>query len=430
MSATASRRRVLVLGGLGALAAVATPVVVARWRDVDAAVAADSGDGTSASSGLFGSDRLHEVVLAIDDAAFAQALSTYRASGDKAWLEVAVTLDGTTYERCGVRLKGNSTLRRLDADAGPEQYPWLIRLDKVVDGQHHHGVSEVVLRANSSATSLNEAVALDLLAAADLASQDHGYAAVRVGDAAALRLVLEHPGDTWADRVLPGDGILYKAEATGDYTYRGSEPASYDEVFDQESGATDDLAPLVEFLRFVDESSDAEFEAGLPDRLDVEAFATYLALEDLMDNDDAIDGPGNNSYLWWDETAGRMTVVAWDHNLTFGVSNRPGGQGGGRGGAAGGPAPAPGAAAGAPQGGGGGPGGRGANPFVTRFEGVDAFAALVSTASTRLRADLLTGGVAATSLRTWATLLSAEADELVDPATLEEERAAIAAYLD
>ena len=137
----------------------------------------------------------------------------------------------------------------------------------------------MVLRANTSASSLNEAVALDLLAAAGLASQDHGYAAVRVGDATVPRLVLEHPGDTWADRVLPGDGILYKAEATGDYTYRGTDPASYDEVFDQESGATDDLAPLVEFLRFVDESTDAEFEAGLPDRLDVDAFATYLALE-------------------------------------------------------------------------------------------------------------------------------------------------------
>ena len=378
------------------------------------------------------------MVLAIDDAAFAQALSTYRSTGDKAWLEVAVTLDGTTYERCGVRLKGNSTLRRLDADAGPEQYPWLIRLDEVVDGQNHHGVTELVLRANNSASSLNEAVALDLLAAADLASQDHGYAVVRVGDASVLRLVLEHPGDTWAERVLPGDGILYKAEATGDYTYRGTEPASYEDVFDQESGETDDLAPLIELLRFVDESTDAEFEAGLPERLDVGAFATYLALEDLMDNDDAIDGPGNNSYLWWDETASRMTVVAWDHNLTFGVSNRPGGQGGpGRGGAAGAlpPAGADGGAVpqggAAPQGGGGrGPGGRAANPFVTRFEAVPAFATLVAQASTRLRADLFTGGVAATSLRTWSTLLAQEADGLVDAATLEEERAAIAAYLD
>ena len=88
--------------------------------------------------------------------------------------------------------------------------------------------------------------------------------------------------------------------------------------------ADDDLTPLVEFLQFVDESSDADFASGLADRLDVPSFATYLALEDLMDNYDAIDGPGNNSYLWWDRESARMTVVGWDHNLTFGVSNRPG----------------------------------------------------------------------------------------------------------
>ena len=101
---------------------------------------------------------------------------------------------------------------------------------------------------------------------------------------------------------MTGDGILYKAEATGDYTYRGTDPASYEEVFDQESGAEDDLTPLIEFLQFVNESSDADFASGLGERLDVPSFATYLALEDLMDNYDAIDGPGNNSYLWWTPT--------------------------------------------------------------------------------------------------------------------------------
>jgi spore coat protein CotH len=423
---------------------VGAPVAATRWGDrsagstlsgsADAGRTASAVSASSSGTGLFTADRLHEVVLDVTDAQFRQALSTFQESGEKTWLEVTVTLDGTTYERAGLRLKGNSTLRRTGSGAGAEQYPWLIRLDKVVDGQNHDGVTEVVLRANSSASSLNEAVALDLLAAADLASQDHGYAVVRVGDASVLRLVLEHPGDRWAKRVLPGDGILYKAEATGDYTYRGTETASYDEVFDQESGETDDLTPLIELLRFVDESTDVDFEHGLPDRLDVEAFATYLALEDLMDNHDAIDGPGNNSYLWWDGTAGRMTVVAWDHNLTFGVSNRPGGQGAGpggagRGGAAGGQPPARDGAA-APPGGGRGPGGRAANPFVARFEGVPAFASLVSEASTRLRAGLITGGVAATSLQTWSTLLAAEAGDVIDAGTLEQERAAIAAYLD
>ncbi len=323
---------------------------------------ASAASATASGTGLFTADQIHEVVLDLDDATFRQALSTYQESGEKTWVEVAVTLDGTTYERCGLRLKGNSTLRRTDTIGGAEQYPWLVRLDKVVDGQNHHGVTEVVIRVNNSASSLNEAVALDLLGAAGLASEQHSYATIRAGDASALRVVLESPGDTWAQRTMTGDGLLYKAEATGDYTYRGTDPAAYDQVFDQESG-DDDLTPLIEFLQFVNDSSDAGFASGVADRLDVQSFATYLALEDLMDNYDAIDGPGNNSYLWWDREADRMTVVGWDHNLTFGVSNRPGAGGGGRSACRAAPG-----GGGAPAG--GGPGGRAANPLVTRFEAV------------------------------------------------------------
>jgi spore coat protein CotH len=336
-----------------------------------------------------------------------------------------VTLDGTTYERCGLRLKGNSTLRSTGSGAGAEQYPWLVRLDKVVDGQAHHGVTDVVVRVNNSASSLNEAVALDLLAAAGLASEAHSYARVTVGDASALRVVLEQPGDTWAAKTLSGNGILYKAEATGDYTYRGTDPASYEDVFDQESGGDDDLTPLIEFLRFVNESSDADFASGLADHLDVQSFATYLALEDLMDNYDAIDGPGNNSYLWWDSSTSRMTVVGWDHNLTFGVSNRPGaGQGGGGGG---GGMPA-GQGGGMPAGGGRGPGARAANPLVTRFEAVADFATLEAEATTTLRSELYDGGVATASLEKWSSLLAADAGALLDASTLADERASVAGY--
>lgn len=429
------RRRVLLFGGLGALVAVGAPVAVTRWADWSAgATLSDSADGggtasggsvSSTGTGLFTGDRLHEVTIDLDDAAFRQALSTFQESGEKTWLEVTVTLDGTSYERCGLRLKGNSTLRRTDSGAGAEQYPWLIRLDRVVDGQNHAGATEVVIRVNNSASSLNEVVALDLLGAAGLASEQHAYATVRVGDTSALRVVLEPPGKTWAQRTMTSDGSLYKAEATGDYSYRGTDPASYDQVFDVESG-DDDLTPLIEFLRFVNDSSDADFAAGLADRLDVSSFATYLALEDLMDNYDAIDGPGNNSYLWWDEGSGRMTVVGWDHNLTFGVSNRPGAGPGAAGGGGGG-GPAGGAGPGAP-GGGRAPGSRAANPLVTRFEAVPELQSLETAATARLRAELYTGGVASASLEKWSALLAADAGSLLDASTLAAEKAAIAAY--
>ena len=76
------------------------------------------------------------------------------------------------------------------------------------------------------------------------------------------------------------------------------------------------------FLQFLNESDDETFAAELPERLDVDAFARYLAMMDLVANFDDIDGPGNNAYLWYDVATEQFTVVPWDMNLAFGALRR------------------------------------------------------------------------------------------------------------
>jgi spore coat protein CotH len=39
-----------------------------------------------------------------------------------------------------------------------------------------------------------------------------------------LRLVIENPDDTWMAKNFDITGALYKAESTGDYSYRGDDP--------------------------------------------------------------------------------------------------------------------------------------------------------------------------------------------------------------
>ena len=48
--------------------------------------------------------------------------------------------------------------------------------------------------------------------------------------------MIEHPDHVWMAETLEASGALYKAECTGDYSYRGDDPDAYDEVFDQEAG--------------------------------------------------------------------------------------------------------------------------------------------------------------------------------------------------
>ena len=430
-----------------------------------------AGSGASAvkAGSLYDSSIVHDIEVTFDQAAYNAMVDTYASSRDKDWIEATVTIDGTTIKRVGMRLKGNSSLMGLAARGGgggrvggnstgtretPQSLPWLIRLDKYVDGQDYQGHTELVVRGNTSATSLNEAVALELIGLAGAATQDAFATRFSVnGGPEVLRLAIENPNDEWEEANFDTDGILYKAESTGDYSYRGDSPASYDEVFDQETDTdTENLTPLITFLKFINQSTDAQFAVDLGKYLDVNAFAKYLALQDLVQNWDDIDGPGNNSYLRYDEKTKQMTVLSWDLNLSFGRG--PGGGGGapgaagaapgapgagGAGGAAAAPPVPPGGGqmpAGGPGGGGaqgpmgaraGGPGGR-SNILVTRFQANAQFAALYEQAKTNLKADLFTSGKAASVLSTWSEVLKANASDLVPVATIESEAAGISRF--
>jgi spore coat protein CotH len=425
-----------------ALAVIIT--LAASGGTVAAEASASSPTAVSTETGSLDSTVVHSIAIDVDETVLAEMIETYRSTQDKEWISATVTIDGVTYDNVGLRLKGNSSLRSVSTDSAPETLPWLIKLDKFVTDQAHEGIEELVIRSNTTTTALNEAVALDLLEAAGLASQDAMATGFSVnGSDAVLRLAIEHPDGEWIDNWMTTDGSLYKAESGGDWSYRGDDAGAYEDVFDLEAGDDDALNELTAFLEFINESDDATFVAELPDRLDIDAFARYLAMMDLLGNFDDIDGPGNNAYLYHDPTTGQMTVVPWDMNLAFGVGpggGMPGGEW--RPGDGAGPPvmslPADvavpmntfprgeGPGSGGP-GSGGGPGGMGgrSNVLVERF--TEHFGDLVTAASTELQDDLFTSGVAAEMLAEWVAVLADGAIDLVDAATLESEAAAVSA---
>ncbi|WP_433789472.1 CotH kinase family protein [Actinoplanes sp. CA-252034] len=411
--------------------------------------ASASSTAATAGSGLFDPTQVHDIEFTFDQDAYDKVIDAYLGDQSKEWLEATVTIDGTTFEKAGLRLKGNSTLRGLTrsgatADTGnraggpgggisaenPQDLPWLVRLDKYTDGQALGGYTEFVVRSNNTDSALNEAVALELLALAGLATQKSASTRLSVnGGNEVLRLIIENPGDKWDADHFSSAGILYKAESGGDYSYRGDDADSYQDVFDQETDSDNpNVAPLAAFLKFINESDDATFASDLAKHLDVAAFANYLAFQELVKNSDDIDGPGNNSYLRYTTDKDQFTVVAWDHNLAFGGMGGGGGNRGGGapvGGAPGGGAP--GGSQGRRNGGGGGPGGR-SNILVTRFNADKTFKASYDKALTDLKASLYTSGKAASILQTRAAVLTAKASDLISADTVTSESDTIKGY--
>lgn len=432
-----------VLSGLAVLASAGLVLGLSACSTTTASTTASGTTATVAvdADSIWDSSVVHDIAIEVDEAAVTEAIQTYLDTQEKIWITATVTIDGEVFENVGLKLKGNSTLRVVSLDDDPATMPWLIRLDKYVDDQSLDGDTEFVVRANSSETALNEAVALELLGLAGLATQEAVAARFSFnGGVTELRLVIENPNDDWDEENFDTEGALYKAEAGGSYDYRGDDAEAYVDVFDQEAG-DDDIAPLAAFLQFINEADDATFAAELESYLDVDAFATYLAAQELINNFDDIDGPGNNSYLRYDSETGLMTVVNWDLNLAFGVANVDGGGGGGQpgGGPGGGqgepPAggrPGEGGAGELPEGLGAGAGGDGGpsagNILAERFREVDAFAALIESATATLTATLYESGAAQDILDGWVATLTEQASDLVDPSTVTEEAAAVATY--
>lgn len=445
----------------GCTAGTAAPTTSSASGTVLTTGSAPTGAGTTATSGtaaagtVFDAGTVHSIAINVDDAALKTMLQTYVDSGDKDWITATVTIDGTTFSKVGIKLKGNSSLRGITVASAPQDLPWRIRLDKYVDGQNLDGYSDFTVRANSTQTSLNEAVSLALLRTAGLASEEAVQTRFSVnGSDEVVRLTVQNLDDRWVEdnfAAAGDDSVLYKAEASGNWSFKG-EDADYSSSFEIEAGKDDQYAPLAALLDLVNNGTADEIAAKLPTMLDIDAFARYLAFEDLVDNFDDIDGPGNNAYLFWDSATQKFTVVAWDHNLAFG--SRPGGQGGaggpGQGTAAGGNdqggaagengqggtrptgMPAPGNGQGAPGGqgapDGGGRAGGGDNPLVKTFKANADWVAIYDRATTDLKAQLFTSGVLTRTVDAAASVLSSGASDLVSADTITTEADAIRTY--
>ncbi|WP_203909978.1 CotH kinase family protein [Rhizocola hellebori] len=285
--------------------------------------------------------------------------------------------------------------------AKPEELPWLISFDEFVKGRRYQGRSELAVRVSGmggGTTVINEALSLALLAKAGETTQRYTYASLHINSRPVrARLLVEHPDTGFATGL--GNGVLYKSLASSQFTYQGEDPTAYEDDFKQINGkGSYDIKPVIDFAKWVGESTDADFAAHLADRLDVESFARYVAAQSLLMNFDDMAGPGHNYYLWYHLDSKRFEVLSWDHNLTFS------GMGGPRGG-------------GVMQAGPGGPGGmRAGNKLKERFLAATSFKALYDNAYSDLKQRFFGNNNAVATLDAIAAGLAKL--EGADPATV------------
>ncbi len=202
---------------------------------------------------------------------------------------------------------------------------YLIKFDEYVEGQTYQGYTKLALRSygiSYDAAQLQEPVTNAVFNSVGVTSVKTAYISLQFNsEEPSLYAITEEPNQTYIDRIFPGsEGVLYKVQQVGNsFRYLGEDPTLYSEAFSQETAKNEaDLTPLIAFMRFVTESTDEEFARDLSQWFDIDAFAAYLAANNLVVNSDSLAGMGNNYYLYYDFNTKRFTILMWDANESLG----------------------------------------------------------------------------------------------------------------
>ncbi|MER5753900.1 CotH kinase family protein [Streptomyces sp. NPDC002088] len=326
-------------------------------------------DNVQGTVDLYDTSVSHTIQLTYQQTDFNKMMKEFKDDGTKDYIEADLTIDGVYLNDVGIRLKGNSTLSSLRGKSGgfpggaggaqgapagatggqgqkadgaaaaaggmggmggivqfnlsakkPEELPWLVKIDEYVEGRAYQGEREISLRPGSnSQVPVNEALSLKLTTESGQKAERYAFTKVKVNNRpTATRLMVEAPDTDYANDVADGNGVLYKAKASGSFEYRGDDPTDYESSFKQlNKKGSQDLEPVMKLIKWANSASDEEFARDLDKYVDVDSLATYLAAQNLLLNFDDMAGPGKNYLLWYDLDTKKFSVLGWDYNLTF-----------------------------------------------------------------------------------------------------------------
>ena len=251
--------------------------------------------------------------------------------GDKfSYVKADVRIDGHTYASSGVRFKGNSSFRF--SERGLKR-PFKIDTNRFVRGQKLHGRTKINLsNAFLDSAYMKEKLGYEVYRAAGLVTPGVGWAHVTLsidGDVEVekrdlgIYVLIEQVDRKFLERNLgkvAAGSLLMKPEALDDWEYLGSDIREY-QHYNIKSGKNNrsQIAAFAALLKIIEAASADRFESEIGQRLDLQQFAGYLAATWILVNIDSYVGMPHNYYLLMDKTDGKLRMLPWDLNETFGT---------------------------------------------------------------------------------------------------------------
>ena len=116
-----------------------------------------------------------------------------------------------------------------------------------------------------------------------------------------------------------GQGLLLKPERLQGLPYLGPDWSAYtNQVQAKHTVASADTKRFIEFVKFLNDSDEARFQAAVDGYVDVDEFLRFVAVEGLLANLDSPLLSGHNYYLYLHPRTRKFIWLPWDMNEAFG----------------------------------------------------------------------------------------------------------------
>lgn len=280
----------------------------------------------SSAAELFGYTRLWDVQIRISEENY-RALAPKQGRGfdrDFPYAEGEVAIAGHAPLKAGLRYKGNSSY---STASNTKKKSFKVDFNRAVENQEFLGMTKLNLNNNIlDPSQARETLAYQMFNDMGLPSCRTAFARVylQVGDESEeeylglYTMVEQVNGAFLKERFGTRKGLLLKPKRSNSFPYLGEKWEDYENVYVPKNEAPPEFGKrLMEFTRFVEESSDKEFSEKLPGYVDLPSLMKFTALHAVLSHLDSFLLRGHNFYIYLPRSDGRFHWLPWDVNSTF-----------------------------------------------------------------------------------------------------------------
>ncbi len=243
--------------------------------------------------------------------------SLYAAHEFMATVSYQSSLLNQTMDSIGFRARGNTSL-------ASQKKSFKVDFNRFIAAQKFQGLEEMNLNGEHNDVSIMRTyLAQHLMRGAGVPSSRTSYIQLYVNNEyKGLYINLEHIDDEFLDLRFPGqaNGNLWKCAYGADLNWWGSNPTSYQDVYELKTNQDSaNFTALVHFIDVLNNTPASSFVCAIQEVMDVDLFLRTIALEILMGQWDGYAYNKNNYFLYQRENDGKMVYLSYDLDNTFGI---------------------------------------------------------------------------------------------------------------